>query len=249
VQPRVTTARERPDLADLADDLTADVFPEWNKQGDVLRRHWDSLYDVLPELQLVLYDPETEEVLGRGNTAPCSWDRTPEGLPDAIEQAFAPNAPAPDALCAMLAVVVPGHQGRGLSSAIIRGMLGLATERGWTDLIAPVRPSRKERYPLTPIERYVRWTGADGLPFDPWIRIHHRLGADVLRTAPRSLRITGSVAEWERWTEMAFPESGEYVIPGGLAPLTIDREDDLGRYWEPNVWMRHRADRTPPSQG
>ena len=38
---------------------------------------------------------------------------------------------------------------------------------------------------------------------------------------------------------MAFPESGEYVIPGGLQPLTIDREVDEGRYYEPNVWLLH----------
>ena len=38
---------------------------------------------------------------------------------------------------------------------------------------------------------------------------------------------------------MPFPESGEYVFPGGLATLEIDRERDAGRYWEPNVWMLH----------
>jgi hypothetical protein len=28
--------------------------------------------------------------------------------------------------------------------------------------------------------------------------------------------------------------------PRGLAPVWIDREADLGTYFEPNVWMRHR---------
>jgi len=36
---------------------------------------------------------------------------------------------------------------------------------------------------------------------------------------------------------MQFPEDGEYVFPGGLAPLTL--EDGIGRYWEPNVWHVH----------
>ena len=57
----------------------------------------------------------------------------------------------------------------------------------------------------------------------------------------RSLRITGSVAEWEEWTETPFPESGTYVFPHCLAPLEVDREADLGSYWEPNVWVRHRV--------
>jgi hypothetical protein len=33
--------------------------------------------------------------------------------------------------------------------------------------------------------------------------------------------MTGTVAEWETWSDMAFPTSGEYVIPNGLATLYI----------------------------
>jgi len=38
---------------------------------------------------------------------------------------------------------------------------------------------------------------------------------------------------------MKFPESGEYVFPAGLAPVVIDRAQDVGTYWEPNVWIVH----------
>lgn len=55
-----------------------------------------------------------------------------------------------------------------------------------------------------------------------------------------SLRITGTVSQWESWTGLAFPDSGEFVFPGGLAPVAIDRDADVGTYWEPNVWMIHR---------
>jgi hypothetical protein len=124
---------------------------------------------------------------------------------------------------------------------MIEGMGGIAREHGFRDLLAPLRPSWKERYPLTPIERYAQWTREDGLPFDPWIRTHVRLGAEMLRPEPQSMRISGTVAEWEDWTEMVFPESGEYVFPQGLAPLSVDREQDLGLYYEPNLWMVHRV--------
>jgi hypothetical protein len=68
-----------------------------------------------------------------------------------------------------------------------------------------------------------------------------RLGGEILRPEPRSMRISGTVAEWEDWTETAFPESGEYVFPHGLAPLAVDRDQDLGLYFEPNLWMVHRV--------
>jgi hypothetical protein len=56
---------------------------------------------------------------------------------------------------------------------------------------------------------------------------------------PRSMLITGSVTEWESWTGLALPESGDYVFPEGLAPLTVDVAADRCTYWEPNVWMVH----------
>src|SRR5262249_1781801 len=103
-------------------------------------------------------------------------------------------------------------------------MRELAREQGLGCLIAPVMPTGKQRYPLAPIERYMNWRRDDGLLFDPWLRTHQRRGAKILNPEPHPLWAAGTVAEWEEWTEMVFPESGEYVIPGGQAMLTIDRE-------------------------
>ena len=77
--------------------------------------------------------------------------------------------------------------------------------------------------------------------FDPWIRVHTQLGARLGPVLPRSMRITGRVADRESWTRMRFPESGDYVFPKGLATLHIDRDRDTGQYWEPNVWLIHRS--------
>ncbi|MFD7766215.1 hypothetical protein [Streptomyces sp. NPDC059787] len=85
----------------------------------------------------------------------------------------------------------------------------------------------------------MRWRREDGTALDLWIRTRQRLGAGILAAAPASQIMTGTVAEWERWTGMVFPESGDYVIPDGLALLHVDRSTDQGVYREPNVWMRH----------
>jgi hypothetical protein len=65
------------------------------------------------------------------------------------------------------------------------------------------------------------------------------MGARIVKIALESMRIPATVAEWEERTGMAFPESGEYVVPGALVPVRIDRERDQGLYIEPNVWMAH----------
>ena len=49
------------------------------------------------------------------------------------------------------------------------------------------------------------------------------------------------MTEWEVWTKMRFPESGEYVVSGALEPVSIDCEGEDGVYVKPNVWMRHEV--------
>jgi hypothetical protein len=169
------------------------------------------------------------------------WDGSVEDLPAGIDGAIARGFDEGDAnvLCALVIMVPRSEQSRGISRLAVEGMIEIARRHGLGAVIAPVRPNWKERYPLVPIERYAMWTREDGLPFDPWMRVHTRLGAGVLKPEPQSLHITGRVADWEEWVGMPFPETGDYVFPQGLATVRIDREADRGEYWEPNVWMRH----------
>jgi GNAT superfamily N-acetyltransferase len=236
---------ERPELWEDTLALSLAVWPEYNHHGVVLGRYWNQLFDDFPDYQFALFDDEHDQVLAEGHTLPCPWDGTDDGLGEGIDAmtiaAFEAAAAGrePTALCAMAAEVNPRFQGRGLADRVLEAMSQVAREAGLASLIAPVRPSFKERYPITPIERYVAWTRDDGEPFDPWIRIHTRRGARIAKPIPRSLLITGTVGEWEQWTGIKFPESGEYTFPAGLAPVTIDRAQDVGTYWEPNVWIVH----------
>jgi len=139
----------------------------------------------------------------------------------------------------MAAAVDSGRQGHGLGGQVLTALRSRATRAGLKRMIAPVRPVLKSRYPLTPMANFARWTRADGSHVDPWIRTHQRLGAAIVRPAPRSMVVTGTIAEWERWAGMAFPETGRYVVPGALDPVEIDAEGNRGVYAETNLWMRH----------
>lgn len=244
---RVVLASERRDLWERGLEATEGVWPEYNLHGDTPDVYWTRLDEDFPEFQFVLHDEDADEILAQGYSLPLRWDGTEAGLPAGfdglLEDGFAlrEEGGEPNALSALAIEIPAAGQGRGTSRTMIQAMRALAAERGFGAALAPLRPVWKERYPLAAIDRYAAWTRADGLPFDPWIRVHVALGARMLRPEPRSLRISGTVADWEGWTEMAFPESGEYVFPRGLAPLTIDREADTGLYFEPNVWVVHTA--------
>jgi hypothetical protein len=236
----LVTVAERPDLIEPAWERTRHVLPEYNNHGEVLNRYWDRLTEERAEFQFHLVG-DGDEILARGRSIPVRWDGSIEDLPAGIDGAIARgfDEGGANALCALVIMVPRNLQGRGLSTVAVKAMLELVRLHGLRALIAPVRPSWKERYPLIPIERYAGWRRGDGLLFDPWMRVHERLGATILKPEPHSLRITGTVTQWEEWTKMAFPESGDYRFPGGLATVTIDREGERASYWEPNVWMRH----------
>jgi GNAT superfamily N-acetyltransferase len=243
---------ERPELWKDTSAITREVWPEYNLHGEDPHGYWDRLLDDFPEFQFVLCDDE-QEVIAEGHTVPCDWDGTSDGLGDGISAMLAAAFQAreagrrPTALCALAAEVRPRFQGGGLANRMLDAMAGVARDAGLRHLIAPVRPSVKDRYPLAPIEQYVTWTRENGEPFDPWIRIHTRRGGQIVKPIPHSMRITGTVAEWEEWTGMRFPGDGEYTFPAGLAPVEIDHERDLGSYWEPNVWIVHTVQRSRTS--
>ena len=189
---------------------------------------------------MLLYDKDADSVVGRGRTIPFCWDGSLADLPrgiDAMGLRAVDDPRPPTALSALAAEVAADWQGQGLSRLVISAMAAVAGKAGLAPLVAPVRPSWKDRYPLVPINRYASWRRRDGLPFDPWMRVHVRLGATALRAEPRSLRIEAPVADWERWTETSYPADGVYVFPAGLAPLSVHR--GLGTYFEPNLWMMH----------
>jgi GNAT superfamily N-acetyltransferase len=208
-------------------------------------RNWGRLAQDFPGFQVALFG-ERDGVVAAGYSAPLYWDGTTEGLPEgwdaAFEQALADLASdrEPTATSALLATVDPAYQGRGLSAPVLEALKAVARKAGMGTMSAPVRPTMKALYPLAPIEDYVRWRNDRGEVFDPWLRVHEKLGAKLLQVAPSSMVISGSVAQWEGWTGMAFPRSGRYVVPGALCPVEVDRKRDLIRYVEPNVWMVHQ---------
>lgn len=240
----LTTLNERPDLDPLVDAHHAGLWAPFMTESEVANRMFPRAHADWPDHQLVLLDPDGA-VVATSNAMPLAWDGTDEDLPDSWDDQVLRSAAdvdagrPPTALGAMLIVVGRDKRGGGLSGVMLGAIQAAGRAAGYRAVIACVRPTEKHRYPLTSIERYATWLRDDGLPFDPWLRLHVRLGGRIVRAAPRSMAIHGSVADWEAWTGLTFPDSGEYVVPTATSPVSIDRAHDLGVYFDQNVWVVH----------
>ncbi|HEV2303067.1 MAG TPA: GNAT family N-acetyltransferase [Stellaceae bacterium] len=145
----------------------------------------------------------------------------------------------PTAISALEIMVAPRLQGRGIARLMLRAMCANARRLGFAELYAPLRPTEKDREPLTPFADYVARRRADGLPTDSWVRAHVAAGARIEKVAPRSFLVVGTIAEWSLWTGLAFAESGPRIVPGALSPVHVAVEQDHAVYVEPNLWVQH----------
>ncbi len=240
----IVSLAERPDLINPTDQFNGSAWPAFMLESDVANGQFGRCFKDWPQFQFVLLDGEGA-IVATNNAMPLTWDGTDTGLPagweDQVIRSVADTDAGrpPNALGAMQIVVRPGLRGGGFSGTMVGAMRAAARAHVYRAVIACVRPTLKSTYPLTPIDRYATWTRDDGLPFDPWIRLHGRLGGRVVKAAPESMTMRGSVADWESWTGLVFPESGPYVIPFATQPVVIDRDRDEGIYHDQNVWMVH----------
>ena len=237
---QVYTLKDRLDLSRDLKELNRKSWPDFIIYGDTYS--WDRFYAELSDFILLLTD-RNDLLIGGGFTVPVSWNGELDDLPSSIEKIIETGLESKGAsvntLIPVAAVVNKRIRGKNISAEILKQMKSLAIKREFLNLIVPVRPTWKSRYPLQRIESYAAWQNKDGLFYDPWLRTHQRLGATVMKCVDSTLKIQGTIKDWENWTGMVFPESGEYVVKNALQPVQIDIESNVGVYHEPNVWMQH----------
>lgn len=241
---RIVTLAERPDLAAAVPGVLASRWPAYLLAATA--DHGADLGELLaavPQHQIVLVD-DRDRVLAAGLSVPLSWDRTVDGLPPGWDGAVARAAERSgraNTVATLSITITPEAAGRGLAASMLHGLRAAAAAQGIDALIAPVRPVLKASYPLTAMAAYLGWRTPDGEVFDPWLRMHLRHGGVQVGVAYPARTLRGPVAAWQEWTELSLPATGEYVIPGGLVPLTVEHRSDLGTYREPAVWFVHRT--------
>lgn len=158
---------ERPELWSRITGLSEEVWPEYNRHGDVLNRYWGRLCESFPDYQFVLYDDAADTVLAEGHTIPIAWNTEPGDLGPGIDASIAAgfsltaSGGDPSALCALAAEIPPRHRGRGLAAVLLQQMAALAGTRRRTRV--PARAGSTELEGAVPADpdRALRPLGAE----------------------------------------------------------------------------------------
>jgi GNAT superfamily N-acetyltransferase len=243
----IFTLRERPDLRPLifAAELQS-VWPEFMVHSAaaelyfapwILDHYLDYAFAGIVDGKVVARAfsvPFAFSIDGRTELPDGGWDQVIRWAHDDRMTGRSPTA-----LSALEISLLPQARGSGNSLALLRAMKACAKIKGFGQLFAPVRPNQKHLQPRTPMRDYVGSVRADGFPIDAWLRTHLRIGGQVVKIAPCSMTIVGSLADWSLWTKMPFCRSGELVVPGALSPVMVSLEQDCAVYIEPNVWVQH----------
>jgi GNAT superfamily N-acetyltransferase len=236
---------QRPDLIERVYEVE-DTWPVFMSKDPVANALNWQVASAFPALCTVATD-EHDIVVAAGRAAaftlaaPGRGDLPDGGLDRVLIWAFNDKAlgRAPAIASAVDIVVGRDHQGTGLSHRMLAAMRDAVRAAGLSRLVAPVRPNAKHLRPELPMPEYLALVRDDGLPADPWLRVHVRAGGRILRTAPTSMAMVGSLAQWREWTGLPFDQTGDVVVPGALVPVHCDVEHDHAVYVEPNVWVEH----------
>jgi hypothetical protein len=221
----ITVLADRPELAQRMWEMP-NSWPEFMRHDPIGGLFYRNVESQFADYVLVGVDPDGE-VVATAYSVPFVLDG--DELPDngwdfAIRSGLLARLEGeqPDAISAVEIAVRPDRQGTGLSGQM------------------PVRPSHKPDV-HEPMATYAFRTRPDGLPDDPWLRVHVRAGGRIDKVAPRSMCVPGTLAEWRDWTGLPFDTTGPVEVPKALAPVHCDAEHGIATYVEPNVWVRHRT--------
>lgn len=239
----ISVLADRPDLVDPMWDMPSS-WPEFMRHAPIGGLFYGNAESLFSEFVLVAQD-QSDEVVACAFSVPFALGDDP--LPDNGWDFVIRNGlltrlrgQEPDTVSAVEIAVRPDRQGSGLSGQMLAAMRDNAARLGFATLVAPVRPNGKSD-PYEPMPTYAHRVRDDGLPVDPWLRVHVRAGGRIEKVAPRSMVVPGTLEEWREWTGLPFDATGPVLVPKALSPVHCDVEHGVATYVEPNVWVVHRT--------
>ena len=225
-------------------ELGSGTWPEFMQHDKIVEQYWPDLYNAFLRLQFALFDQEV--LVGVGNSVCLNWPKPLTDLPEAgldwaMQKAHQDHLEglSPNLQVGVQILINPDYRSQGISYKMLGIMKDIARANGIQRMALPVRPNLKSAYPMMDMEEYIARKNENGLPSDPWIRVHIKEGGKIIGVCRKSMTIEGSISDWENWTGDKFTDSGEYIVDQALVPVKMNKLQDKGTYIEPNVWIVH----------
>lgn len=185
-----------------------------------------------------------EILAGSGITTQIFWDSNPESLPGgwqgAVRQSYIDsntNNRRPNTQVALLVFTTKRFRGRGLSGLILSKMCITAKKRGYRYLIVPALPPTQfqKEYAKFSIEEIINLKRTDNQYLDYWIRLHTKMGADIIGHCAKSHRFAFTLEDFNKNVSSdSINSTGEHL-------LRLDRDSSLGPN-KKNMWQLVYAD-------
>ncbi|MBV8601403.1 MAG: hypothetical protein JO359_07550, partial [Candidatus Eremiobacteraeota bacterium] len=191
------------------------------------------------------------QLVAHGITTRLRWNEDPATLPrgwiGAIRQSYEESilrSETPTTLVGLLILVDPAFREYGWAAQVVTEMKRLAVESGLRDLIIPLR--LPTRYALEnvamPYEEFALQKRDDGQYRDHWLRLHVRLGAEVIGVCAVSHQHAMHPADLAQQVECKpLERTGEYVVKWNeeYYHAHVDLERGFSLINQGCVWVRH----------
>lgn len=167
----VVTASDRPDLDDEAAAAFRQRWPEFIFHDPIPPQYLDRVHEHFSEYDVLLL--VDGQVAAGGWGVLIAWDQTSAGLPEGYDAALVGAVEdreagrTPNTLCFMAAAVHPDHDKQGLAARVLDVLTERAAQAGVAHVVAPIRPTWKQRHPEVSMREYATWSREDGLSIDP----------------------------------------------------------------------------------
>ncbi len=125
-----------PNHLKIQHEITLKLWPEFMLHDPVSNSNWYKLFELFPDFQLSL--KANDEIIGIANCIPYFWDKSFEELPErgwdwVLEKGINDklNDVKVNTLNGLQIAVNEKHQGKGISSIILKEMISIAKENNF----------------------------------------------------------------------------------------------------------------------
>lgn len=212
------------------------------------------MIDNIPLDWIIMFTKENKDthLAGHGMMTRIHWDQDPKHIPDgwqgSVRQSYK-NSINKDAklntLVGLFIYVENAQRKKGWSGRILNEMLYHGKRLKLSSLIIPLRlPQRYEKeYAEMPFEEFAFLKRADGQYKDHWLRVHTRLGAEILGICNTSHRHAIPLRDFYHIFKVKqFTKNGYQLFSMSdlWYNIYVDTEREYVLIDQACVWVKHR---------